>query len=47
MTKAALDNLYTSRADAIATACPLCKATFARYSDRPVRDMAEIIDART
>ena len=47
MTKAALENLYSSRADAIATACPLCKATFARYSDRPVRDMAEIIDART
>ncbi len=47
MTKAALENLYSSRADAIATACPLCKATFARYSDRPVRDLAEIIDAQT
>lgn len=47
MTKAALENLYSSHADAIATACPLCKATFARYSDRPVRDLAEIIDAQT
>ncbi|MCR4736831.1 MAG: (Fe-S)-binding protein [Bacteroidales bacterium] len=47
MTRAALDNLYTSRADAIATACPLCLATFARYSDRPVRDLAEIIDAQS
>ena len=44
MTLAALDNLYESRADAIATACPLCKATFRRYSTRPVKDIAEIID---
>ena len=44
MTKAALQNLYTSRADAIVTACPLCQATFARYSDRPVRDLAEIVN---
>ena len=44
MTKAALQNLYTSRADAIATACPLCQATFSRYSDRPVRDLAEIVN---
>lgn len=45
MTRAALDNLYTSKADAIATACPLCKATLAHYADRPVRDIAEILDA--
>lgn len=44
MTKAALQNLYTSRADAIVTACPLCQATFSRYSDRPVRDLAEIVN---
>ncbi|MCQ2147579.1 MAG: (Fe-S)-binding protein, partial [Bacteroidales bacterium] len=44
ITKAALENLYTSKADAIATACPLCQATLSRYSDRPVRDIAEIID---
>ena len=47
MTRAALDNLYVSKADAIATACPLCKATFARLSDRPVRDLAEILDAHS
>ena len=44
MTKAALQNLYASRADAIATACPLCQATFARYADRPVKDIAEIVN---
>ncbi|MBR1490787.1 MAG: (Fe-S)-binding protein [Bacteroidales bacterium] len=47
ITRAALDNLYTSKADAIATACPLCTATFARYADRPVRDLAEIVDLNT
>nr|AIF26771.1 putative Fe-S oxidoreductase [uncultured bacterium fosmid pJB89E1] len=47
ITKAALGNLYTSNADAIATACPLCQATFSRYSDRPVRDIAEIIDQQS
>ena len=45
ITKGALNNLYSSRADAIATACPLCKTTFARYADRPVKDIAEILDA--
>ena len=44
ITKGSLENLYTSKADAIATACPLCLATFSRYSDRPVRDLAEILD---
>lgn len=44
ITAASLENLYASRADAIATACPLCLATFARYSDRPVKDLAQIID---
>ena len=47
ITRAALENLYTSKADAIATACPLCTATFARYADRPVRDLAEIVDRQT
>ena len=47
ITKGALNNLYASRADAIATACPLCKTTFARYADRPVKDLAEILDATT
>ena len=47
MTRAALENLYAGKADAIATACPLCLATFSRYADRPVRDIAEIVDAQT
>lgn len=47
ITRASLENLYESRADAIATACPLCLATFARYSDRPVKDLAQIIDEQT
>lgn len=44
ITCASLENLYASGADVIATACPLCKTTYQRYSDRPVRDLAEIID---
>lgn len=44
ITRASLENLRGSGADAIATACPLCKTTFSRYSDRPVRDLAEIVD---
>ena len=47
MTRKALENLYESRADAIATACPLCLATFSRYSERPVRDIAEVLDAQS
>lgn len=47
ITQSALENLYTSKADAIATACPLCQATLSRYSDRPVRDIAEIIDRQS
>lgn len=47
ITLASLDNLYASRADAIATACPLCLATYSRYSDRPVKDLAQIIDEQT
>lgn len=45
ITRKSLENLYSSRADAIATTCPLCLSTFRRYSDRPVRDLAEILDA--
>jgi len=47
ITRASLENLYASNADAIATACPLCMTTFARYSDRPVKDLAQIIDEQT
>ena len=45
ITKASLKNLYTSNADAIATACPLCQTTLARYADRPVWDIAEIVES--
>lgn len=45
ITRASLNNLYTSNADAIATACPLCQTTFARYADRPVWDIAEIVES--
>jgi len=45
MTLKALQNLYDSRADAVATACPLCLSSFNRYADRPVRDLAEILDS--
>ncbi len=45
ITRASLKNLYSSNADAIATACPLCQTTLARYADRPVWDVAEIVDS--
>ena len=44
MTKHALEDLVIASPDAIATACPLCLSTFHRYSDRPVKDIAEILD---
>ena len=47
MTRNALDNLYAAKADALVTACPLCQTTFSRYADRPVRDIAEIVDMQT
>lgn len=47
ITLSSLENLYASNADAIATACPLCLTTYARYSDRPVKDIAQIIDEQT
>ena len=47
VTEAALANLTAESPDAIVTACPLCKSTFSRYSDRPVMDIAEIIDKAT
>lgn len=47
ITRASLENLYQSKADAIVTACPLCLPTFSRYSDRPVKDLAQIIDEQT
>ena len=44
MTQNALDNLTVADPGAIVTGCPLCLATFVRAADRPVRDLAEILD---
>ncbi len=44
ITKASLENLCADSPDRIVTACPLCRSTFAHYSDRPVEDLAEILD---
>ena len=44
MTVNALNNLTKSSPDSIVTACPLCLSTFHRYADRPVEDIAEIVD---
>ncbi|MCQ2180293.1 MAG: (Fe-S)-binding protein [Bacteroidales bacterium] len=44
MTRNALDDLVKDAPDAIATGCPLCMSTFGRYADRPVKDIAEILD---
>ena len=47
MTENAITNLTAENPDAIVTACPLCKATFGRYSERPVIDIVEVIDSKT
>ena len=47
MTRNALKDLTVAGPDAIATACPLCLSTFSRYADRPVRDIAEVLDLAT
>jgi Fe-S oxidoreductase len=44
ITRASLENLCADSPDRIVTACPLCRSTFARYADRPVEDLAEILD---
>lgn len=44
MTLNALHNLCVEDPETIVTACPLCESSFARYADRPVRDIAEIVD---
>lgn len=44
LTENALHHLTADSPDVIVTACPLCKSTFGRYADRPVADIAEIID---
>lgn len=47
LTENALKNLTENTPDAIITACPLCRSTFARYADVPVMDIAEIVDKAT
>jgi len=47
ITKNSLRNLTVANPEKIATACPLCRSTFARYSDRPVEDIVEIVDKNT
>lgn len=47
LTKNALRNLTVADPERIVTACPLCLATFSRYADRVVEDIAEIIDKRS
>ncbi len=47
ITRASLENLCADSPDRIVTACPLCRSTFARYADRPVEDLAEILDSAT
>lgn len=47
MTQNALDNLTAADPDQIVTGCPLCLATFVREADRPVRDIAEILDSHS
>ena len=44
MTQNALDNLTVADPDQIVTGCPLCLATFVRAADRPVRDIAEVLN---
>lgn len=40
---AALENLTAPNPDIIATACPMCKKALSRSSDKPVKDIAEIV----
>ena len=40
-----LKNLYAAKPDAIATACPLCYSTLLHNANRPVKDIAQILDA--
>ena len=47
LTENALASLTADSPDIIVTACPLCRSTFSRYADRPVNDIAEIVDKAT
>ena len=44
MTENALNNLVADSPERIVTACPLCMSTFNRYADRPVEDIAMVLD---
>ena len=44
LTKNSLRNLTENGPETIVTACPLCKTTFAMYSDIPVEDIAETVN---
>lgn len=46
LTENALKHLTCGSPDVIVTACPLCKTTFNRFSDRPVADIAEVTAER-
>ena len=47
LTENALRNLTAADPEVIVTACPLCLSTFNRYADRPVRDIAEVINEKS
>lgn len=47
LTENALRNLTSADPEVIVTACPLCLSTFNRYSDRPVRDIAEVVNEKS
>ena len=44
ITVSSLRNLTVADPDAIVTACPLCQSTFSKYSDSPVKDLAQVLD---
>ncbi len=44
ISKQVIEHLSSKNPDIIATACPLCKKTFVKYSDIRVADIAEIVN---
>jgi Fe-S oxidoreductase len=40
----AFENLTAEQPDTVVTACPLCLNTFSHYADRPVEDLAVVLD---
>ena len=44
ITREALENLLSSSPDILATACPLCKKTFSRFSPVEVKDISELVN---